>query len=149
MRRLTAHEVLRLAPTLPGTGTRSFYEPASRAVQVLFIEVMVDHDLDHWEFGLAYKLGPGLDRRYVPTALIGYPEFRWEGSVARAFGDSLGDFVRARAVEAYEAHLADQEYYCQTRLRQTDLPNGAELMRTLERLWEHRREFRERIAATE
>lgn len=149
MRRLSAHEVLRLAPTLPGSETRAFYEAASRAVQVLFVGVMVAHDLDHWEFGLAYKLGPALDRIYQPTRLVNYPVFRWEGPAGRAFGAGLGEFVRVRAIEAYEAHLADQEYYCQTRLQRPDLPNGAELMRTLERLWAHRREFRERIAVTE
>jgi len=146
-RRLSAHEVLRLAPTLPGTETRAFYEPASRAVQILFTEVMVRHDLDHWEFGLGYKLAPALDRRYEPTRLVNYPPFRWEPQAARAFGAGLGDFVRNRAIEAYEAHLADHEYYCQTRLQREDLPNGEELMRTLEKLWETQRSFRERTAA--
>lgn len=147
MRRLSAHQVLRLVPMLPGTETRVFYEPASMAVQVLFTEVMVRHNLDHWEFGLAYKLVPALDRRYEPTRLVNYPVFRWEPQTARAFGYRLGETIRGWAIEAYEAHLADHEYYCQTRLQRPNVPNGDELIRTLEKLWENRRAFRERIAA--
>lgn len=148
MRRLSAHEVLRLAPTLPGTETRVFYESASRAVQVLFTEMLTRHDLDHWEFGLCFRIAPALDRRYEPTRLVNYPAFRWEPQTARAFGDRLGETIRGWAIEAYEAHLADHEYYCQTRLQREDLPNGDELMRTLEKLWETRRAFRERVAAS-
>lgn len=145
MRQLSAHEVLRLAPTLPGTETRAFFEPASKAVQILFTEVMVQRDLDHWEFGLVYKLEPALDGRYEPTRLVNYPAFRWEGPTTRAFGAGLGEFIRARAIEAYEDHLGGQEHYCQTRLRRPDLPNGEDLMRTLELIWETRRQFRARV----
>lgn len=148
MRRLSAHEVLRLAPNLPGTEVRAFFEPFSNAVQVMFVGVLVDLELDQAELGITFELGPALDGRYQPTSLADYPEFRWQAAVAGAYGNGIGAQVRAWAIEAYESHLNDLE----SRLHVFwTLPGGtlkqADIDATLDRVRDMRRKFRARVGA--
>lgn len=146
MRQLTAHEVLRLVPTLPGTEVRAFYEPESRAVQVMFVGVMLEHELDSYELGIAFALGPALNGIYQPARLVAYPEFRWQSAVASAFGEAIGAQVKAWAIEAYEGHLNDQEYRLHAfRTAPSGAPRRDEIDRTLERVRSMRREFRIRV----
>lgn len=129
MSRLSAHEVLRLAPSLPGTEVRAFYEAESRAVQVMFVGTMIELDLDAYELGLVFALAPALDGRFEPARLVSYPEFRWQP-------------------EAYESHLNDLE----SRLHVFwTLPGGtlkqADIDATLDRVRDMRRKFRARVGA--
>lgn len=146
MRRLSAHEVLRLAPSLPGTEVRAFYEAESRAVQVMFVGTMIELDLDAYELGLVFALAPALDGRFEPARLVSYPEFRWQPAIVSAYGDGLGAQVRAWAIEAYGQHLDDQEY----RLHVFRMAPGAsgkrrEIDRTLALVRRMRHEFRIKV----
>lgn len=145
-RQLTAHEVLRLVPSLPGSEVRAFYEQASGSVQVLFVGVMIEHELDPWELGLVFRLAPALDGNYEPAHLVNYPAFRWQGPAARAFGAGLGAAVRAWAIEAYESHLSDQEYRLETWLRRPEATRRDETVRTLEQVRRIREEFQAKVA---
>lgn len=148
MRQLSAHEILRLAPTLPGTEVTAFYESDSRAVQVVFVGVMVDLELDQYELGIVFALGQALDGRYEPSRLVGHPGFRWQSAIANTYGDRIGAQVRTWAIEAYEAHLNNLEYRLHVfRVQPGGTIKQKDLDATLDRVREMRRKFRVRVDA--